>query len=439
MRIRSLSGRLTAFAMIWLVIGLTLGGVVLREAFRGAIERGFQRHLETLLGDVAAGVASQTDGSLLVAPKMNDPRFTRPYSGWYWQVADQAGVIARSRSLWDVTLPQATRPEGPAHTHQDTGPRGESLLVVDRRFTFPRHDGPVFILIAADRSDIQRDLADFNRLLAMSLGILGLGLLLGVALQVRFGMGPLRALARDLDRLRLMGGRLGGTYPAEIQPLVEATNRLIDHDEALIAGARAHLSNLAHALKTPLSVIKSEQQARGGDPITAEQLRQMDRLIEYHLARARAMAASDGAIEPSRPAEICAGLVVAMEKIFRDKGLELVQDIPADATLAVNPDDMAEILGNLMENACKFARHTVRISGRAAEGGLLLAVEDDGPGLTDQQAEGIARRGARLDESQPGWGLGLAIVSDLVGLHGGGIKFGRSELSGLRVEIRFPG
>jgi signal transduction histidine kinase len=426
----SLRRRLILGAGAWAALALLAGGWVLSHAFSDSVEQAFCRRLDTHLRALLAVVETAEDGTLNVGRPAGEPRFEQPYSGWYWQVSDENGIRARSRSLWDAALSVA--PDGGSgaiHTRREIGPRGQVLEMAERDLRLG-DDGPrLHVAVAADRAEVEAEIAGFRRLLALSLGGLGLGLLAAVALQVGYGLRPLGRLENELDQLTRGATRLGGLYPREVAPLVDAMNRVLEHDEALIRHARNHLGNLAHALKTPLAVLKAEC---GAVPAAAPQIERIARLIDLHLARAGSEASSSRAMGRRTPlAPLLTELSQAMRKIHVARHLEIELLCPPDAALAGEADDLAEMAGNLMDNACKWAASRVVVSA----GPGRLRVEDDGPGLTPDQAEAAARRGMRLDESVPGSGLGLAIVADLAALGGLSLRFGRSDLGGLSVEL----
>jgi signal transduction histidine kinase len=318
---------------------------------------------------------------------------------------------------------------GALHIRRETGPRGQILEVMERDLALGENGRRLHVAVAADRSELDAEIGRFRLLLALSLGGLGLGLLVAVMVQVGYGLRPLRRLEGELDELTKGASRLGGVYPAEIAPLVEAMNRVLDHDEQLIRHARNHLGNLAHALKTPLAVLRAEC---GGVPQAAPQIERVTRLIDLHLARAAADSSSSRAVgRRVALAPLLADLAGALRKVHADRHLEIAVDCPPEADMAGEADDLAEMAGNLMDNACKWAGARVRVT--AGKG--LIRVEDDGPGLSPQQAESAARRGIRLDESVPGSGLGLAIVADLAALGGLSLSFGRSQWGGLAVGL----
>lgn len=427
---RSLTGRLVLGALVWLALMLGGGGWFLAAAFRETVEQQFEHRLDGLLRAMIAAIEVRPDGVALTRP-LGEPRFDQIFSGWYWQISGIDGAPLRSRSLWDARLP-AHPGSGERQTHHSIGPRGESLLLVERDLDF---DGRrLHVLIAGDLDEVEEAVRRFDLLLAGGLGLLGLGLVAAVLIQVRYGLRPLRRLAADLDGIRDgTRARLAGDHPREVVPLVEAMNAVLDHDAALIERARTHVGNLAHGLKTPLSILKAE----APDPAVLVQIETMRRLIEHHLARAAA-AAGPGRVVSVAVAPVVEEMRAALSRIHASRDVVIETIVSPDALFRGERQDLEEILGNLADNACKWARSSVRLSAANADRALRLTVEDDGPGLSPEQAAAAARRGARLDEMAPGWGLGLSIVADLVGLYGGALAFGASELGGLRVAVTLP-
>lgn len=430
----SLRGRLILGAGLWVALALAVGGLLLAEAFRDSAERAFRLRLEAHLRSLLAVVESSEDGRAVVGRPAGEPRFEQPYSGWYWQVSEPDGTAIRSRSLWDSALPVSILGDpGSVTARREPGPRGQMLEVLERDLLLGEGGHRLHVLVAADRAELEEEVARFRRLLALSLGILGLGLLAGATAAVRFALRPLRRLEDELDALTRGSERLGGTWPREVTPLVEAVNRVLDHDSHLVAHARARLGDLAHALKTPLAVLRTECR---DTPAAAPEIERLSRLIDRHLARARAEADSARRLGRRTPiAPLAEQLATALRRVHAERGLTLNIGCPPDADLPGGPDEAAEMLGNLMDNACKWARSTVRVT--AGRGWVL--VEDDGPGLEPEQAAAATRRGLRLDESVPGSGLGLAIVADLAALEGLAPEFGVSALGGLAAGLREMG
>ncbi|KJS40039.1 MAG: hypothetical protein VR70_06565 [Rhodospirillaceae bacterium BRH_c57] len=434
----SLTRRLVTAGVVWLCLLLLVGGVVLRSAFQETVERQFGNRLDAVLRAMIAVAEVGPDGAVTLVRPLGDPRFEQAYSGWYWQIAEPSGRLLRSRSLWDSTL--SVHPNtGADQTHRQSGPRGEPLLVVERDVIFSDPMGAVHLMIAGDVRDVDAELQRFDMLLALSLGLLVVGMAAAVVLQVGYGLRPLRTLQADLDAVREgQRKRLSGAYPREVAPLATAMNAVLDHDDVLIERARTHVGNLAHGLKTPLAVLQAETSGQDANPATLRaQVQAMTRLVEHHLGRAAAVAGAGRALGQSVDvARTVADLAAALERIHRDRGITLEHHVEAGTVFRGQREDLEEILGNLMDNACKWAHGRVRVSGGMPGGALLLAVEDDGPGLSTEDVAAAATRGGRLDEAVPGWGLGLAIATDLAALNGAALEFERSDLGGLRVVLR---
>lgn len=436
--VRSLSKRLVVAALIWLVLLLALGGWGLAWAFRDTLAREFGRRLDALVLTAIAAIEVKPDGSVTLDRSLGDPRFEQIYSGWYWQISTPGGGLLRSRSLWDQSLETAPGHEGGV-LRRAMGPQGERLLVAERDVELPESAGTVHVLVAADPAEVADGVHRFNLLLIASLGTLGLGMAVAVRIQVRFGLRPLRTMMEDLEAVhRGQRPRLNGAYPHEVAPLAEAMNEVLDHDAELIERARTHVGNLAHGLKTPLAVILAEMAAEPDRKVVAAQLAIIRRLIEHHLGRASAEAGAGRMGQKQAVAPVVSDLAAAMRKVFADRALDIAIAVDADATFLGQNEDLAEMIGNLMENACKWARSQVRVSAGSNGGGLVVTVEDDGPGMTPEQAREAAGRGKRLDEMTAGWGLGLSIVADLVAVNGGTMDFEAAPLGGLLVRLRLP-
>tara|TARA_R110000787_G_scaffold9886_11_gene34203 strand:- start:269 stop:1612 length:1344 start_codon:yes stop_codon:yes gene_type:complete len=435
----ALSTRLILGAAVWLVLILALGGGVLTWVFRDTVENEFSRRLDAMLNGMIASMAATPDGQVTLSHPLGDPRFERVYSGWYWQITEPSGKLLRSRSLWDSTL-RPTGSDTKLHLSRTEGPSGEPLLVAERDITFPDVNGLVHVMVAGDLREVSDSVHRFNLLLIAALGLLGVGLVLAIMIQVRFGLRPLRSLAADLDGVRRgTHPRLAEHYPREIAPLATAMNGVLDKDAQLIERARRHVGNLAHGLKTPLAVITAEMEGEPDRSVLRKQVLTMRRLIEHHLGRASAVAGAGERIGVSpQVADTAREIAGVLHKVFAERNLTI--DIEIDKTVAFpgHREDLEEILGNLMENACKWASSRVLVSAEQTAEQMIFTVEDDGPGMSAEQAAEASRRGKRFDEIAPGWGLGLSIVADLVEVSGGTLTFVQSSLGGLAARIKFP-
>ncbi len=441
---QSLRVRLLVATMAGLAVAMVLAGFVLSELFQKHVQGQFEVTLAQQLDQLTARLEFDALGEPIVAGQLlSDPRWSKPYSGLYWQLDEitpegrgRKGVL-RSRSLWDTSLvlPPDTLADGAVHVHKVAGPQGAALLAMERTVQASADSGARWRLaVAADMHAMQAANAQFTQVLALSLGILLLLLAAASWAQVAVGLRPLKALHRGLHKVRQgQDAQLQGTYPAEVQPLVDDFNSVLGYNAEGVARARAQAGNLAHALKTPLTVLDQAAcvPAIDGAALAAvvhEQVQVARRHIDWHLARSRAAVASQQRAQRTVLAPVVAGLVRVMDKVYAERGVHMVVELSETpdrpACLAVEAQDLQEMLGNLLDNAFKWASSTVWLRVRspmegAAAGLLSIEVEDDGPGIqADQHARAMAR-GVRLDENVPGTGLGLAIVQDLAGLYGG--------------------
>ena len=452
---RSLVGRLIWLAAGWSVILLVVAGLSLSLLFNAAETRRFDQGLADDADSILAG-ASVDEAGKVVAPALTDARALLAYSGKYWELAepDASGVLRTaqpSRSLWDTTMP---KPQGlypqllkggsrPVF-YSAEGPARQKLRVCAIAARLPKAKTPVVILTAEDRGPLTRDERSFAATVVVALMILGAGLIAAVVLQVRVGLRPLFAMQRDVARVREGGaGRLRGAYPKELAPLAGELNALLDHNQEVVERQRTHVGNLAHALKTPISVMLAEAERTPGalSEVVTRQAGLMRDNVEHHLRRARAAARAPGAGERTPVAPVLDELCRTLGRIFAGRGVDMDCGAPADLIFLGERQDLQEMAGNLLENACKYSHGQVRAEARAdpAPGWLVIVVEDDGPGLAPGQREAALRRGQRLDESAPGSGLGLSIVDELARAYGGGLTLGASEeFGGLKVELRLP-
>lgn len=443
--------RLIAFALAWIVGAIVAGGLLLGALFEDHVRRGFDRRLDVLLETLVTVTDADPLTGVRLLGAQGEPRFERPFSGWYWQIMDGGGVRLSSRSLWDQALALPARPPA-ADTdgvirYDIAGPRGQRLRVTERPIRFESDGRPFRYAVAGDLAEVAAELRPFRVTLAWSLGLLGLGLIIAVIIQVRFGLVPLRRLREALARVRDgQAEKLEGEFPGEIRPLVSEANQLIAHVSDVVERARTHVGNLAHALKTPLTVLSVEaekaQKRAGGDStlaaIVARETAQMRERINHHLSRARTAAA--GVLgQRTEVLPVAEGLARTLARMHADRIIDIALAVPGGLAFRGDTQDLEEMLGNLMENACKWGRRAVRVGGAEAPGGrIILSVEDDGPGLRPEDRAHALTRGGRLDESVPGSGLGLNIVSEIAALYGGRLTLGNAALGGLRAELELP-
>jgi signal transduction histidine kinase len=439
----SLTRRVALLAALWVVAGLVLTGWFVAGFAGRSIIAGADARLSASLDAVIAAVAVDPQGQPRLDRSPPDPEFERPLSGQYWQVTGKGGV-ARSRSLWDASLPtpppngeEAGRPVA----RDATGPRGEGLRLLERRIELPDQPQPLLVQVAASREAMERELGWLRRGLAIAFGLLGTGLVAGVAAQVVWAMRPLREARAALAAVREgERERLGLAAPAEIAPLVEEVDALIAQNRATVERARAHIGNLAHALKTPAAVLNNALDAVSGPgaEVARAQAGEIERILRHHLARARASALAGAATGTVDARAVVEEVAAALRRLQGEGGVIIAVLGEAGLRLRADRQDLVEMLGNLIENACKWAASRVEVRLGAAGRVAVLEVEDDGPGLPEGQALATGR-GIRLDESVPGTGLGLAIVDDLAGLHGGRLVLAPgAQLGGLCARLELP-
>ena len=457
---RSLRFRLLSATLVAVTLAVVLAGLLLAGLFRDHVMRQFSQALTSQLDQVTARLEFDALGRPQIDPQtLSDPRWSRPYSGLYWQVNGPAGSqppdVLRSRSLWDtsLSLPSDVLAGAAVHVHEAPGPGGARLLVVERTIT--RGDAqatPWRLAVAAELAGTVQAVDRFNGVLAASLAALAGLLCLAAVAQVFVGLAPLRALQRSVAAVREgTAGRLDGRFPSEVQPLIDDFNSVLDRNAEVVTRARTQAGNLAHAIKTPLTAMSQAaavalQRPEPGTALATlvqEQVGVARRHVDWHLARARAAAAQGvpGARVELQP--VVSGLLRAMERVHAERGLTLQSGAVASGlAFAGELQDLQEILGNLLDNACKWARHEVHVSAAAVESAtgsrLQVVIEDDGPGIDAALRGAVMARGARLDESVPGSGLGLAIVNELAGLYGGSVHLGSSPAGGLRVAVELP-
>lgn len=445
----SLRLRLIAAGGACILLILAVAGLGLLLLFERHVERRMVVELETHLRQLVSGLERAEDGALRLSQPPAEPRFEEPLSGLYWQLAVQPnGPVLRSRSLWDtaLVLPPDRLDGGAVHQHTISGPGGASLLVVEREVSLPESlgGGTIRAAVAVDRSEIHAAGLAFASDLVPSLTLLALFLVTAGWVQVSIGLSPLDAVRRRLSAVRSgRQSRLGEAFPDEVRPLAAEVDHLLDEQEKAIIRARTRAADLAHGLKTPLTVLTSDAEelkrrgeAQLGDEIAtvADTIR---RHVERELARARAGSRTHlGPPQPLRP--VLDRVVDVLQRTPRGHGLRWVVDVAPDLKTIVDPQDLAEIFGNLTENAVQWAKTQVRISGQDQGDAISLSVEDDGPGIPEAEFETALARGGRLDQSKPGTGLGLAIVGDLVEAYGGTLSLRRSHAGGLGVDLTLP-
>ena len=448
----SLRIRLLAGTLVWIVISILVAGWGLGQLFHQHVEAQFDAELKNNLDQLTAQLILDEQNQAQVRLHPSDPRLNKPLSGLYWQIDRIAAAgehpvkaVLRSRSLWDETLavPADAPADGEIHQHRIEGPQGVALRVVERTVTIDTHS--LRLMVAANESLMTKPIAEFKGHLWMALVILGVGLSFAALMQVVVGLAPLRTMQGALGRVRHGDARnMEGTFPSEIMPLVNEFNTVLAQNAEVVERARTQAGNLAHALKTPLSVLANAANApeiRDDDlaRLVASQVDTVRKQVDYHLSRAQAAASVQvpgmrTAVEP-----VIQGLVRVMQRVHADRQLEFaVLHDQANLAFRGEEQDLQEMLGNLIDNASKWANSRIEIQTRVEQERLTISVDDDGQGIALDQRDTVLQRGVRVDQQVSGSGLGLAIVDDLARMYGGQLALADSPLGGLRASLILP-
>ncbi|MBU8545663.1 MULTISPECIES: sensor histidine kinase [Roseomonadaceae] len=421
---RSLRARLAVLGAVAILAALLGAGFAIDRLLTRAVERGFRQQMDTALLALMARVeVEDASGRVTLEAPPAEPRFEQPLSGWYWQVTSGAEILLRSRSLFDQEI------------LGEQGPAGEALLTLRQDFTSPGSPELLTATVAVPLAEIAAARGELVRPLVLSLAALGLALLLASLVQIGVGLAPLGRLRRDLDAVRRgQRARMPEAPHAEVAPLVASMNALLTHKEAMLDRARRHAGDLAHALQTPLAALRN---AAEGDAQVTALVARMEAQIRRHLSRARTAATAGLPGARCAVAPVLEDLALVLRAAHRDRAVTLEIAAEGAPDFAGDRGDLEEMAGNLMDNACKWARGRVQVSARAEAGRLLIRIADDGPGMAPEARAAALARGRRLDEAVPGHGLGLAIVAETADLYGGALEL-EGEGPGLVALLRLP-
>ncbi|MFC5484749.1 sensor histidine kinase [Microvirga aerilata] len=447
---RPIAVRLAVSSVFWSFAILLIAGLILSTLYRDNTERAFDQRLLVYANTLASNLVAPGDPDRDLGP-IGDPRFELPLSGWYWQVARPNAApaeIRSSKSLFGGQLPTLASGDnrfGQIRRGYGNAPDDRSLRIIERDIDLGE-DGRYIIRVAGPADEIDAGVRDFIFALTVTFALLGLALGFTTLLQIRFGLRPLANLRSALGAIRQgEAERIVGEYPRDISPLASELNLLLDTNREILERARTQVGNLAHALKTPLSIIMNEAE-NAPDEVAArvrEQAALMRDQVNYYLDRARAaaLAGTLGTLTEAEP--VIAGLARTFAKIYRDKDLEVELAVPPDLRFRGEKQDLEEMAGNLIDNAAKWASRKVSVTVETLREEdrprFRLLIDDDGPGLPEAAREEMLKRGRRLDETKPGSGLGLSIVSDLAALYRGSLKLDASPMGGLRAILELPG
>ncbi|MCP5150299.1 MAG: sensor histidine kinase [Chromatiales bacterium] len=447
---RSLRLRLLVASTVSIVAALAVAGLGLIALFEREVERRVDAELETHLRQLVGSLElAGPDGPRLGNP-LADPRFELPYSGLYWQIEDEVGSWRlRSRSLWDhvLSLPPDALVPGVPHHHRLPGPAGTTLRVRERQVVFRAAGASptVRVAVAIDRAELTTARAAFAEAMIPALVLLAVALSAAAWAQVVVGLRPLAVVRRRVEAVRAARReRLGGGFPDEVQPLATELDALLDERDRSIERARARAADLAHGLRTPLTVLVNDVgrlRARGEVEIAdeLESLAQgMRRHVDHELARSRLAADVVELAEPTALAPVVDGVVATLRRSPRGSALTWEVSVDPSIRARVGRDDLFEVVGNLLDNACKWALARVVVEVRRDGDAVLLRIGDDGPGVAEPDLGRLGQRGARLDEAVPGTGLGLALVAEVLTAYGASLTLGRAGEGGLEVRVRLP-
>lgn len=433
--------------MLWVLFALFIVWHLLVWLFQGHIEARFDDKLNDQIAEMVA--ASESDGhdGVRLTWEPTDPRYALPHSGWYWQVSDGERIIVSSRSVWTDRLALAgALAANKSDALLISGPGNQPLRALVRAIRLPGNARALSFVVAGPVSDIEADVKEFSGDARLVLSALGLLLVIIIALQIGYGLKPLGNLQLALAEIRAgKTQRMHGEFPSEVEPVVRELNALLDYNAGLLDRARTQAGNLAHALKNPLLIIKNETANVGGvrGDLVDAQLRTVNTIIDHQLSQAR-MAGTTNLIGAQAPvADVIADLFYGLKILYQDDNLALVHAGLEKLLFKGDRHDLEELLGNLIDNACKWANGRVEVTGDSGTGPdgaklITLTIEDDGPGIPPDEMRAVLERGHRLDEQTPGSGIGLNVTRDIVELYGGNLMLDKSAAGGLSVCLTLP-
>ncbi len=443
----SLAVRLFLSATIWIILTLLAAGFLLSDLNKKSNFAAFDDRLNLLLETLIGASRVDSSDNITVVSPIGDPRFFQPYSGWYWQIDNDSQTISRSRSMWDQVFTSDKRLIGGRsqfinNVGDDSQVRvieKKKLHIVERRISFPGISTPVVFLVSGDTQEYEDNIKQFDNTLSITLTVLGVGLMIAVYLQVNYGLLPLNRIKKALFEIRNGDEKkLKDQYPMEVQPLATEINDLLDHNEKIVDRAKTHVGNLAHVLKTPLAVISNEVNENNG--VLSNQILVMKKHIDRYLKKAHLDSVGKATKEKINIIKLSKKMLNIFIKLYPEKKINFRHEIK-EAFVFSSLEDLEEVIGNLIENACKFGKENIIIEIISKdENKLIFSVSDDGLGLAKHEMERVFARGFRLDEQKPGTGLGLNIVKDIVETYYKGKVFLKKskKLGGLEVSIQLP-
>lgn len=442
MRYKSLTKRIITYSGSWVIMALIIVGLLLVYLYLDHVAQHYDEHVNMHLEELTEASRLSPDGTFSLAFLPSDPRYHELHSGWYWEVRQSGVSLLKSPSLGDYMMVIGSiRPTGDRLVYEVSGPMQELLRLHVFEIQLDSNQDPLVYLASVPTTDYKDDVLDYANHIFSSFVLLGVFLLLTLILQVRLTLKPLNALGAEISDIRAgKKEKLSQDYPTDVQPLVDELNNLLDHNIVLLKRARNQLGDLAHSVKNPLTVINNEARnmpSRVRD-LVLRQTNAIKENINHYLSRARAFGGANILGTRCGVKGVVDDLVYTMLRLHHERELEYDTSKLEECCFRGESQDLEEMLGNLIDNACKWAKSQVMITGKVRDERLLLIVADDGPGIPDDEIGNVVLRGHRLDESKPGHGQGLGIVNDISGLYGGSLKLSRSALGGLRAELNLP-
>ena len=441
----SLAVRLFFSATVWIILTLLSAGLLLSDLNKQNNLEAFDDRLNLLLETLIGGSKVDSSDGITVVTSIGEPRFFQPYSGWYWQINKGNKTLSRSRSMWDqVFTPDKRLIGGRSQFIDAVGQNNKQLIekkdlyIVEREISFPGITEPINFILSGDTFEYKENIKNFDNTLSAILIFLGVGLMMAVFLQVKFGLFPLNKIKDALFKIRNGDKKkLEAKYPLEVQPLATEINDLLEHNEKIVERARTHVGNLAHVLKTPLAVITNEIDKE--KKLLSNQITLMKKHIDRYLKKAHLESVGKNIKSKIAFLEFLNKMVLIFQKLYPNKEIEFKRGFK-EFFVYGSMEDMEELIGNLIENACKWGKEKVRIKfENYGKNKVKILIEDDGPGLEKEQKNKVFTRGFRVDEQTPGSGLGLNIVKDIIEIYKGEIWLEKSSsLGGLKVNIILP-
>ncbi|MBF0444236.1 MAG: HAMP domain-containing histidine kinase [Magnetococcales bacterium] len=437
----SLKLRLVVSSALWIVVALMITGGLIIYLFKGHIEQRFEHQLNDHMEELVAVSEIDDVGKLILTWEPSDPRFNRPHSGWYWQIVQDGEVTRQSRSILSEHIPPLGRNRVEDGVISGMGPDGQPLRILVRTIHLPRAIISHVFIVAGPVSDILDDIYKFATSTAIVLVVLALILIGIMVLQVGYGLGPLRRIQQSLSAIRIGHEKhLPDDFPIEVQPLVSELNSLMDYNTALLQRARTQVGNLAHSLKNPIGIaINTAKELEGeqGESMRRHLRCAADNITRY-LRKARIAGTGNVLGACADLEKVGLDIKYSLDILYQEKNLDIRLDGLQGIMVRMDSEDLEEALGNLMDNACKWATHQITVRTLEKSEKITLLVCDDGPGIQPDRLNHVMKRGIRLDENETGDGLGLGIVEEIITLYGGTFVMEEAKGGGLQVKITLP-